>query len=109
MIPIAAWYAWIGVLIFFLGFHAALARASLFRRVLALNLMGTGIFLFIVALAARAPDGLPDPVPHAMVLTGIVVSVSATALLLALRVKLHELDRRSSPAVGPSIGRGRIE
>ena len=46
-----------------------------------------GVFMMLVALASRT-TGIatrPDPVPHAMVLTGIVVAVSATALGLALQ------------------------
>ena len=42
----------------------------------------------LVALAKRSGDALPDPVPHAMVITGIVVAVSATALALTLMLKL---------------------
>ena len=44
-------------------------------------MLGNGIFLLLIAMAARAP-GEPDPVPHAMVLTAIVVAVSATAVML---------------------------
>jgi multicomponent Na+:H+ antiporter subunit C len=60
------------------------------RKILALNVMGTGIFLFLVAGAARNGLETPDPVPHAMVLTGIVVAVSATALGLALAGRIHQ-------------------
>ena len=42
----------------------------------------------LIASAYRAPHGLPDPVPHAMVLTGIVVAVSMTALALVLAGRL---------------------
>jgi multicomponent Na+:H+ antiporter subunit C len=45
--------------------------------------MGTGVFMVLVTSALG--QGQPaDPVPHAMVLTGIVVAVSATAFALAL-------------------------
>lgn len=62
------------------------------RRILAFNLMGSGAFLVLVGLAQR--DGGVDPVPQAMVLTGIVVAVAATALALALARRLHEGDHR---------------
>ncbi len=52
--------------------------------------MGSGAFLVLVGLAQRA--GMADPVPQAMVLTGIVVSVAATALALALARRLHKLS-----------------
>jgi multicomponent Na+:H+ antiporter subunit C len=53
--------------------------------------------MVLVALAARSGDRPPDPVLHAMVLTGIVVAVSATGLAVALACGLadDEDDRRS--------------
>ena len=77
------WYALVGAGLFCIGLLGLLLQRHLLRRVLALNLMGGGVFLIFVALARRA-GALPDPVPHAMVLTGLVVSVSATALALVL-------------------------
>lgn len=80
----AALYALAGAALFALGLHGALFRGPFLRRLLGLNVMGSGVFLVLVAAARRAPEGAPDPVPHAMVLTGLVVAVSATALALAL-------------------------
>ena len=57
---------------------------------LAINVCGAGVFLVFVALAYRGPGLAPDPVPHALVLTGIVVAVSATALAVALGRRLAE-------------------
>jgi multicomponent Na+:H+ antiporter subunit C len=54
------------------------------HKVLALNIMSSGVFLVIVGIARRVPGDTPDPLPHAMVLTGIVVTVSSTAFALAL-------------------------
>lgn len=68
--------------------HALVARAHLLRKVLAVNVMGSGTFLLLTALADRGQQ--TDAVPHAMVLTGIVVAVSATAFALALLRRLQE-------------------
>lgn len=84
-------YSSAGALIFVTGLYALLVYPHLLRKALALNVMSTGIFLLFVAMAHRNPGGSPDPVPHAMVLTGIVVAVSATALILALIVYFFEL------------------
>jgi multicomponent Na+:H+ antiporter subunit C len=46
----------------------------------------------LVAVAYRGLDQAPDPVPQALVLTGIVVAVSATALALALWSRLEDGD-----------------
>ncbi len=49
------------------------------RKVLALNVMGVGIFMFLIAFAKQS-ESLVDPVPHAMVLTGIVIAAAVTLL-----------------------------
>ena len=85
-------YALVGAILFALGLAATLVLSALLRRILAFNVMGSGAFLVLVGLAQR--DGGIDPVPHAMVLTGIVVSVAATALALALARRLHALTGR---------------
>jgi multicomponent Na+:H+ antiporter subunit C len=82
-------YALTGVMLFGIGIHALIIHAHLIRKILAINIMGSGIFLLLVAVARRGPDAMPDPVPHAMVLTGIVVAVSATALMLTLVRRIH--------------------
>lgn len=81
-------YALVGVGLFSLGIYALILYAHLLRKILALNVMGSGVFLVLVALAKRTENALPDPVPQAMVITGIVVAVSATALALILMLKV---------------------
>jgi len=81
-------FALAGAALFGLGLHALLVRPRMLRKVLAVNVAGTGVFLILVAAAHRSA-GPPDPVPHALVLTGIVVAVSATALALALIRRLQ--------------------
>jgi multicomponent Na+:H+ antiporter subunit C len=95
-------YGLAGVGLLSLGLYGVLAVDGQIRRVLSVNVMGTGVFMVLVALAARSADGPPDPVLHAMVLTGIVVAVSATGLAVALACgfandeEAHEAD----PATG---------
>ena len=76
-----------GAVLFALGLHALVARTHLILKVLAVNVMGSGVFMTLLAAAARG-GGDPDPVPHALVLTGIVVAVSATAFALALILRV---------------------
>ena len=82
-------FAITGIALFTLGAAGVILMNNLLRRILAFNVMGSGIFLVLVGLAQR--QGTVDPVPQAMVLTGIVVAVAATALALALVRKLHGL------------------
>lgn len=91
-------YALTGVGLFTLGLYALIVYAHLLRKILAINVMGSGVFLVLVALGGRTPGTSPDPVPHAMVITGIVVAVSATALALALILFLQaETGRTELP------------
>ena len=84
---LALLYALAGIALVCLGLYAALAARHVLRRILALNVLGSGVFMMLIALSARAER--PDPIPHAMVLTGIVVAVSATALALAFLRRMH--------------------
>lgn len=88
-------FAWVGVGLFSLGLYALIVHAHLLRKILALNVMGSGVFLVLVALAKRTGTGMPDVVPHAMVITGIVVAVSATALALTLMLKMAAATGRA--------------
>ncbi len=81
-------YALAGAGLFSIGLHALLVHRHLLRKILAINVMGGGVFLVLAAMATRNDAALPDPVPHAMIITGIVVAVAATALALVLMLKL---------------------
>lgn len=81
-------YAIGGILLFCAGLHALLVRRHVLHKILAVNVMASGNFLVLVGLAQRA--GTPDPVTHALVLTGIVVAVSSTAFALVLARRLAD-------------------
>lgn len=85
-------YGLAAVGLFVIGLRGALLHSSALARILAINVCGIGVFLMFVVVAWRGPDASPDPVPHALVLTGIVVAVSATALALVLARRLQELE-----------------
>lgn len=83
-----------------LGLYGAIAHRSLLRRIVALNILAAGVFLLFGAVARR---GGGDPVPQAMVITGIVVAFAGTALAVALLLRLAEL-RVTSPDDGDAEG-----
>jgi len=82
-----------------IGLYGVLTHRSVLRRVLAFNLVGAGVFLmFGIAGRRGAAAGLPgDPVPHALVITGIVVAFAATALAVALLTQLADLRTKPAP------------
>ncbi|SNY45143.1 multisubunit sodium/proton antiporter, MrpC subunit [Arsukibacterium tuosuense] len=87
-----------------IGVYGFIVGPEPLRRIVALNIISAGIFMLMVVLAYRSagPDAvstLADPVLHALVLTGLVVAVSATAFALALLARLGKTtaDRPEEP------------
>ena len=93
----------IAVILFAVGFATLLLHRNLFKKILGLNIMDTASCLLLTSLGyiegRTAPiivDGVTgverygNPLPAGLVLTGIVVSVSVTAVMLALTVRLYE-------------------
>jgi multicomponent Na+:H+ antiporter subunit C len=97
-------YALVSAALFAICAHGLITRAHLIRKVLAVNMMGSAVFLLFVAVAYRNRGEFADPVPHAMVLTGIVVAVSATALALALVRRIHAATGRTTLSDGDEDG-----
>lgn len=78
-----------------IGLYGVFTCAHFLRKLIALNVFGTAVFLVYIAVGRRIAGEVPDPVPHAMVLTGIVISVSATALALVLARRVKQLTGRT--------------
>ena len=75
-----------------LGLYALIVNPEPLKKLLAFNLIGSGVFLVFGIVARRGAIGpFPfDPVPQAMVITGIVVAFAASALAVALMLRLAE-------------------
>jgi multicomponent Na+:H+ antiporter subunit C len=75
-----------------LGLFGLITNPQPLRKILAFNLLGSGTFLLFGVIARRgAAAGLDgDPVPQALVITGIVVAFSATAMAIALLLRLFQ-------------------
>ena len=74
------------------GLYGLIVNPQPLRKILAFNLIGCGVFLLFGAIARRgAAVGMSgDPVPQALLITGIVVAFSATALAVALVLRLFD-------------------
>ena len=99
----------VAMILFGIGFGNLLLQTNLIKKIIGLNIMDTAIYLFIAEkgyitgrVAPNVADGVQsmeayiNPIPSGLVLTGIVVSVSVSALMLALTIRLyrryHTLD-----------------
>ena len=97
------------MVLFGIGFANLLFQKNLIKKIIGLNIMDSSVYLFLAEkgyiegrLAPIVVNGIQDvntyinPIPSGLVLTGIVVSVSVTALMLSLTVRLyrryHTLD-----------------
>ena len=74
------------------GLYGFIVNPQPLRKILAFNVVGSGVFLLCGVVARRgAAIGLGgDPVPQALLITGIVVAFSATALAVTVLLRLHE-------------------
>ncbi|MDD4413402.1 MAG: cation:proton antiporter subunit C [Oscillospiraceae bacterium] len=98
----------IAAVLFTIGAITVLTRSSLFKKLIGVNIMESAIFLLFVSSAyirrAKVPmhmEGVEkavhvNPLPSALMLTGIVVSVSVTAFALALMIRLHQSYRTTN-------------
>ena len=76
------------------GLYGLIVNPHPLRKILAFNVVGSGVFLLFGAIARRgAAAGMGgDPVPQALLITGIVVAFSATALAVALLLRLFDVS-----------------
>jgi multisubunit Na+/H+ antiporter MnhC subunit/uncharacterized MnhB-related membrane protein len=85
-----------GAVLVGLGLFGLIVHPQPLRKILAFNLIGGGVFLLFGVVSRRgAAAGFGgDPVPQALVITGLVVAFAATALAVALLLRLfHETGR----------------
>jgi multicomponent Na+:H+ antiporter subunit C len=79
--------------LFSMALYGVLVSSNVLRKLIAINVMGSSVFLLLVAMANRVP-GERDPVPQAMVLTGIIVTVGTTGLAVTI-LRRRVADGRS--------------
>ena len=93
-----------------LGLYGLIIDPQPLRKLLAFNVLGAGVFLLFGIVARRGAAGAvaADPVPQAMVITGIVVAFAATALAVAIMLRLFQQTAETDPSVdAPAVGRVR--
>ncbi len=99
------------------GFFGIIFKQNLMMKILAMDVMSTGVIAFYVLIAARGglftpiasnadPIAYADPVPQAVILTAIVIGFSIQALMLVGVMKLsrdhptlesREIEKSNTP------------
>lgn len=93
----------VAMVLFVIGFGNLMLQSNLIKKIIGLNIMDTAVYLFlaekgyitgrvapIVADRVQSTEAYINPVPSGLVLTGIVVSVSVSALMLSLTIRLYQ-------------------
>jgi len=96
------YYEAVAMILFAIGFTTLMLHKNMIKKIMGFNIMDTAVYLFLASkgyIAGRvAPiivngdqsvESYINPIPAGLVLTGIVVSVSVTALMLALTIRLY--------------------
>ena len=101
------------VILFSIGLYALVVKPNLLKKLIGLNIMETAVYLFFIAsgdvrlgpesshwakapfihearAAAQGLEPMVNPIPSALILTAIVVSVCVTALALSVAVRLYQ-------------------
>ncbi|MCR5594519.1 MAG: cation:proton antiporter subunit C [Lachnospiraceae bacterium] len=91
------------MILFGIGFSLLLLNRNLIKKIMGLNIMDTAVYLFLTAKGyvygrmvpimnsgITDPNAYTNPIPDGLVLTGIVVSVSVSAILLSLTIRLYD-------------------
>jgi multicomponent Na+:H+ antiporter subunit C len=88
----ATWFGVCGAALVGIGLFGFIMNPEPLRKILAFNLVGSGVFLMfgVVAKRGAAAEVGGDPVPQALVITAIVVAFAATAMAVALLLRLFE-------------------
>lgn len=100
---ITNYYETVAVILFGIGFTTLLLHRNMIKKILGFNIMDTAIYLFLAAKGYIRGGIAPilventgekvlyvNPIPSGLVLTGIVVSVSVSALMLSLTIRLYK-------------------
>ena len=94
----------VSFILFGIGFSMLVFHKNLIKKIIGMDIMDCGVYLYLTAMGyfkdTFAPIGggfltedvpnFTNPIPAGLVLTGIVVSVSVTAIMLALSIRLYK-------------------
>jgi len=83
-----------------IGLYAMISKKNLIKKIMGLNIFSTSVLLFLIAMGYRKGGAPPieaegvgffvNPLPHALVLTGIVVALALTSFALVLIINIYK-------------------
>ena len=93
---------WMYIALMMIGFYAMIGKKNLVKKLIGMNIFQTAIILYYISIGVKKGgtvpvlmDGLPraadyvNPLPHVLMLTAIVVSVSTTGVALAVLLLIY--------------------
>ncbi len=110
-IILAKYNYWIYVLLMMIGLYAMLSKNNLVKKIIGMSVFQTAIMVFYVSIGAKQGATIPiiedvhahevaahtinamhyvNPLPHVLILTAIVVSVSTLGVALAIIIGIHK-------------------
>jgi len=90
------------LVLFSLGIYCTVRKRNIIKIIVGIMILEYSVNLFFALIAykenGRAPIysetqdilNMVDPLPHALVLTAIVIGLATTALLVAIAIKIYE-------------------
>ena len=94
------YYYLVVIILMMIGLYTTISSRNLIKKIIGLNIFQVSVFLFYITMAKVKHGTAPilwdkshvydNPLPHVLILTAIVVSVSTTAVALALIVNIYK-------------------
>lgn len=99
---------WICVILMMIGFYAMIGKRNLVKKLIGMNIFQTAVILLFVSAGVKQGAKIPildkhhvmehgvrvaevvNPLPHVLMLTAIVVSVSVTGVALAILLRIYQ-------------------
>lgn len=89
-VTVSQWYVGLAALLVAAGLVRMLLVTDHVARLVAMNILGSGTLLILIALAARSEE--IDPVLSALVITGLVITVAFTGVAAVLIRRIEVFD-----------------
>ncbi|MBS1258255.1 MAG: hypothetical protein MAG551_01308 [Candidatus Scalindua arabica] len=94
------YYYLVVIFLMMIGLYATISTRNLIKKIIGINIFQISVFLFYITMSKVKHGTAPilwdkshvydNPLPHVLILTAIVVSVSTTAVALALIINIHK-------------------